>query len=93
MLNTQNVVTKQESLDISDLVRRIKAADIGVSGVFLLVDADDAEIRFAVVDESIPGGGYIKGFPLMTGQTYLIAPVDMEISGVERGINVPPKDS
>lgn len=86
-----SVEIKLENLDISEAVRRVMAAGVGASGVFALVDADDAEIRFAVVDDRLPGGGYIKGFPLMTGQTYLIVPIDTELTGVERGMNVPPK--
>lgn len=83
--------TEQESLDIETITERIMAAGIGARTVFALVDADDAELRFAVVDEAIPEGGYVEGFPLMAGQTYLIVPLASAPAGAGRGMYVPAK--
>jgi len=65
------------------------AAGIGAQSVFALVDADDAEVRFAVVDDDLPNGGYVKAFPLITGKTYLIVPTNTPLVGMERGMNLP----
>lgn len=91
MSNLQNAETEPESLSIDAITERVMAAGIGARTVFALVDADDAELRFAVVDGSIPGGGYFEGFPLMPGRTYLIVPLETAPAGMVRGMYVPAK--
>lgn len=89
MLNSQSAETRQENLVFDEVTARVMAAGIGAQSVFALVDADDAEIRFAVVDDSLPDGGYVKAFPLVTGKTYLIVPlVDGSLVGMDRGLNL-----
>ena len=91
MSNLPNVETEQRSsdsdLDIAAIKERIMAAGIDAKSAFALVDADDAEIRFAVVDDSLPDGGYIKSFPLLPGQTYLVVPLTKKLAG--RGLVFP----
>lgn len=92
MSNMQDAETRQENLVFDEIVKRLMAIGIGAQSVFALVDADDAEVRFAVVDDTLPDGGYVKAFPLVTGKTYLIVPlVDGSLVGTERGMNLPKK--
>lgn len=74
------------SLTMAEIRERILAAGVGARDAVALVDPDDAEIRFAVVDDSLPEGGYIDAYPLMTGRSYLIVPLEAPPNGAGRGV-------
>ena len=85
-------VLDSKGMTVAEIAQKILAAGIGARDVLALVDPDDAELRFAVVDDRVPGGGYVDAFPLMTGRSYLLVPLDVHPADAERGINIPAKD-
>lgn len=87
LLNVESAQSSSaSSLTMAEIKRRIMEAGVGARDVVALVDPDDAEIRYAVVDERIPEGGYVDGYPLITGRTYLIVPLEDHPAGAERGM-------
>lgn len=72
-----------------DVIKRLKEI-AAASVVYVLPQATDATLNFAILDPDHPEGGYINGFPLADGITYALVPLLPEVvipeSSIQEGL-------